>query len=245
MKAIILAAGRGSRLNELTSEKPKCLNIIGGQSLIKWQISVLRAGGVDEIIIVTGYRAEMLEFDGIKTVCNHDWEKTQMVSSLLCAREEFEDGVIVSYSDIIYSSSVVSSLIKKKEDGIVVFDTKWRELWESRFDKPLEDAESFRINEDGLIEDIGQSVASFDDVQGQFVGLMKFPPIILSWIIDMNDRYPDKIRRTDMTTLLQMMVKEGRKLYGMAINGGWCEVDTARDLAVAEKLYFEGALKIE
>ena len=61
MKGIILAAGRGSRLNKLTSNKPKCLNLVAGKPMLEWQIAALKAGGLEEIIIVTGYKSNMLK----------------------------------------------------------------------------------------------------------------------------------------------------------------------------------------
>ena len=60
MKAIILAAGRGSRMKHLTDEKPKCLAKLGGKLLIEWQLEALSAAGINEIAIVTGYKKELL-----------------------------------------------------------------------------------------------------------------------------------------------------------------------------------------
>ena len=60
MKAIILAAGRGSRMNNISLEKPKCLVEIFGQTLLNFQLSAMRKSGIDDIAIVTGYKREML-----------------------------------------------------------------------------------------------------------------------------------------------------------------------------------------
>ena len=60
MKAIILAAGRGSRMKLLTDETPKCLIKLRGKSLLDWQLSALRAAGITDIAIVTGYRRDLL-----------------------------------------------------------------------------------------------------------------------------------------------------------------------------------------
>ena len=61
MKAIILAAGRGSRMCQLTEEQPKCLTKLAGKSLLEWQQEALKATGIQEIVVVGGYRYEDLK----------------------------------------------------------------------------------------------------------------------------------------------------------------------------------------
>ena len=244
MKAIILAAGRGSRLDELTSDKPKCLNKVGESTMLEWQLSALRSGGVDTIIVVTGYKSNRIEEYNVKILKNNRWETTNMVSSLLCASEEFDQPIIVSYSDILYSSEVVSSLCSQEEDAVVVYDLNWRELWEMRFEEPLKDAETFRIDSKGLIQDIGQPASNFRDIQGQYIGLMRFTPHALDWIKKLATKLKYKVDKIDMTTLLRLLIKSGHPICGMAIQGGWCEIDTVDDLKLGNKLYSEGFLKL-
>jgi choline kinase len=107
MRAIILAAGRGSRLKGMTDAQPKCLVELAGQPLLHWQIAALRDAGIDEIALVTGYKSEVLEAKGLPTRHNDDWQNTQMVASMLCARDLMDAPVIVSYSDIVYSADAV------------------------------------------------------------------------------------------------------------------------------------------
>ncbi|MBL7068246.1 MAG: phosphocholine cytidylyltransferase family protein [Candidatus Omnitrophica bacterium] len=243
MKAIILAAGRGSRLSKFTQDKPKCLNSIGRKSILERQIETLKSSGVDEIVAVSGYRAQMLEGYGIRTVHNPEWEKTNMVKSLLCAGNEFNEPVIVSYSDIIYDRDIVSNLVRKKRDAVVVYDLEWKRLWEARFGDPLKDAESFKIDQDGLIKDIGRKVDNIEDIEGQYIGLMRFSAKALSWIVRLAQKAGRKVlNKMYMTTLLHRLIREGYPIYGMPIEGGWCEVDTERDLELANQLYNDGLL---
>jgi choline kinase len=87
MRAIILAAGRGSRIRQLTDDRPKCLVELRGRPLLEWQVEALRGGGAREIGIVTGYRREMLAALGLREFHNPRWQDTNMVSSLECAVE--------------------------------------------------------------------------------------------------------------------------------------------------------------
>ena len=112
MRGIILAAGRGSRINEYTKNHPKCLIKFKNKALLDWQIEAMHKAGVNQISIVTGYKKEFLKLKGLKTFENKNWERTNMVSSLFCAREWLiKDKCIVSYSDIFYLSSAIQLLI--------------------------------------------------------------------------------------------------------------------------------------
>ena len=87
MKAIILAAGRGSRMKNMTNEQPKCLVDLNGKTLLERQLESLKKAGIEDIGIVTGYKHEMLKKYELVEFHNPLWEKTQMVSSLACASE--------------------------------------------------------------------------------------------------------------------------------------------------------------
>ncbi len=76
MKAIILAAGRGSRMKSLTEERPKCLVELAGKALLDWQLEALREAGVSEIAIVTGYKRELLANRGLVEFYNPRWAET-------------------------------------------------------------------------------------------------------------------------------------------------------------------------
>ena len=102
MRAIILAAGRGSRLGHYGKDRPKCLVELGGISLIQRQLATLRSLGIEDIVLVTGYRAEMLALPGTRQILNPRWAETNMVESLFAAASSFAEDFIVSYGDIVY-----------------------------------------------------------------------------------------------------------------------------------------------
>lgn len=103
MRALILAAGRGSRMKKLTEKTPKCLLEVQGKALLDWQIEAIRKAGIEEIAIVTGYERELLVNRGLVEFHNERWSETNMVESLFIADFWRKDGpCIVSYSDLIY-----------------------------------------------------------------------------------------------------------------------------------------------
>ena len=242
MKAIILAAGRGSRLLQMTDGRPKCLVELAGQALLRWQADALMAGGVDQIVVVTGYQQEMVDAQGFPTVHNPAWQTTNMVTSLLCAAAVIDEPVIVSYSDIVYAPKAVELVCASNADLGVAYDRDWLGLWQDRFDEPLSDAETFRIRDDGLLAEIGKKVENLDDVDGQYMGLLRFSPTSMAWIGDIIDSDHSLAGRLDMTALLDRLIAAGHPITGIDATGIWCEIDTQRDLAVAESLVACGKL---
>ena len=233
MRAIILAAGRGSRMKALTSDKPKCLVELRGSSLLERQLEALRGGGVSEIGIVTGYRRELLANRGLVEFHNPRWAETNMVSSLECAGAWLEAGpCIVSYSDIFYSADAVRSLIDCLAPLAVAYDPAWLALWTRRFGDPLLDAETFRLDPSGHLLEIGNKPQRVEEVQGQYMGLLRFTPDAWRTVLDLRSALPLAERdRMHMTGTLQRVIEAGvLPVLGVPYEGEWGEVDSAEDL---------------
>jgi L-glutamine-phosphate cytidylyltransferase len=234
MKAIILAAGRGTRMKALTVEKPKCLVELEGQSLLEKQLIALRGAGIDEIAIVTGYRRELLIPFGLVEFHNPRWNETNMVASLACAGLWLQsEPCLVSYSDIFYSVEAATSLINCHAPLAVTYDSNWLALWTKRFGDPLVDAETFRINSDGMLSEIGQKPKTVHEVEGQYMGLLRFTPQgwdeVQQIRIGLDSGTNDKIHMTDM--LQKIIEKERLKVTAVPYQGEWGEVDSEEDLA--------------
>jgi choline kinase len=233
-RAIILAAGRGSRMEGMTDNSPKCLVELWGRRLLEWQIKALRDAGIKEIAIVTGYCAEALEEFRLTRFHNSRWSETNMVSSLACASEWLKDSVcIVSYSDIYYESIAPISLVEDVHDIAITYDPNWLSIWKKRFDDPLSDAESFRMNEVGTLTEIGQKPKTLEEVQGQYMGLLRFSPAGWAEVMRIRDDLPDIQRdRMHMTGTLQLIIQANRvPVATLPYAGKWAEVDSIRDLA--------------
>ena len=121
MNAIILAAGRGSRLKNLTDEIPKCLIEINKKSLLDRQLEVLNSCNINNIAIVKGYKEEKILDKRIKNYFyNDDWSETNMVHSLKCANELLKNNYnIISYGDIFYEKNIIYKLIDSQDDIVI------------------------------------------------------------------------------------------------------------------------------
>jgi len=234
MKAIILAAGRGSRMKDLTEERPKCLVELRGKALLDWQLEALRAAGISEIAVVTGYKRELLADRGLVEFHNARWAETNMVSSLACAEVWLEaEPCIVSYSDIFYSPTAVQSLMKSTASLAVTYDPNWLDLWTQRFGNPLLDAETFRFTPEGTLAEIGNKPKSVTEVQGQYMGLLRFTPSGWSEVrLVRAGLTPSECDRMHMTGTLQKIIEAGRvAVAAISYIGEWGEVDSEADLA--------------
>lgn len=241
MKAIILAAGRGSRMKNLTEERPKCLVELRGKTLLDWQLEALRAAGITQIAIVTGYKRELLADRGLTEFHNSHWAETNMVSSLACAQEWLQaEPCIVSYSDIFYSPVAVQSLMTSNASLAVTYDPNWLELWTQRFGDPLLDAETFRLTPEHSLAEIGNKPKTVEEVQGQYMGLLRFTPEGWAEVLRIQDA--QSIRERDvlqMTSVLQEVIKAGRVIIVAIPNSHyWGEVDFPFDLDVYRNINF-------
>ena len=112
MKAIIIAAGRGNRMKDLTSNSPKCMLKINGKTIIQTQIDHLRSFGINNISVVKGYLQEKICFPNLTYYLNDNYRKNNILESLFCAEGELCDDVIILYSDIIFERRIVEKLME-------------------------------------------------------------------------------------------------------------------------------------
>ena len=237
MKAIILAAGEGTRLRPYTLDRPKCLVEIDGISLLERQLAVLRSRGVDEIVLVGGYHAEMLEGKAKRLHINPRYAETNMVTTLFCAEEELNGEVVVSYGDIVYAGEILDNLLGSSAEIAVTIDMQWESYWRARNEDPLADAETLRLGEDGRMVEIGQRPRSLDEIEGQYMGLMKFSgqglkqlKIAYRKALQEGTLGPRTVEKAYMTDLLQALIDSGTRVQAVPVSAPWVEVDTVDDL---------------
>ena len=252
-KALILAAGSGSRLMPLTADRPKCLVELGGKALLDWQFESLRSGGVDAVSMVVGYKQEAIRAHaGPKLESlyeNADFATTNMVETLIRARSCLESvpaggTLLLAYGDIVYAPDIVSALLKDPSDISVAVDLEWLKLWSARTENPLLDAETLRMDSQRRLLEIGQKPKTLEEIQAQYLGLVKLSRKGIDVLLASYDRASREIaagrtawgrvtnlQKAYMTDLLQGLVLEGADIRALPIRRGWIEVDTLDDHA--------------
>ncbi len=240
MKAIILAAGRGSRMGHLTDKQPKCMTRLAKKPLLEWQLSSLCDAGCDPIAVVAGYSHHHFDHYNVTKFINARWQETTMVASLLEARSWFRhDTCIISYSDIFYSAATVKALIDGDTSFAISYDPNWKELWEGRFADPLSDAETFHLDAEQYLLEIGKKSDDYSNIQGQYMGLLKITPTAWLQIENFLSQCDERqINTMDMTSLLNQLIQKNVQIKAVPCQGLWGEIDSESDLR-----YFEGMLQ--
>ena len=237
-RAIVIAAGRGSRMRHLTRDRPKALLRIDGRSLIDRQLDHFRALGIDDITVITGYRGEMLQLPGVRTRHNDAWATNNILHSLMYAAPDLGGDVVVSYSDIVYERSVVERLLAAEGDFLAVCDSEWRRAYVGRRDHPLEQAEKV-VFEGDRIRQLGKHLSA-EDAHAEFIGLMRLSAegatILRSTFAELCATHTGRpfqaaarFEAAYLTDMLQELVDRGHELRPVTIEGGWHEIDTIED----------------
>ena len=251
MRALILAAGQGTRLAPLTNDRPKCLVEIGAKSLLDHQLTTMATVGITDVTILTGYRADMIETLGHPTVHNREFASSNMVHTLFCARH-LRDGVtdlIISYGDIVYRPRILEALSSCAAPVCVVTDREWRRYWEIRMDDPLGDAETLKLDGRGSIDELGKKPKDYNDIQGQYIGLIKIRsdqvrPLVEAYEGMDDEALYDGRTRTQMymTSFIQHLIDDDWQVQSVPVSNGWLEVDSYSELMTYRKMYSQGTL---
>lgn len=243
-RAVVLAAGQGTRLRPYTDGRPKCLVELAGRPLLDRQLECLNRCGIDDITLIGGYRSDRLRDWHDRVLVNERFETTNMVESLFCAEAAFDgtDDVLIAYSDIVYETRVLRALLESQAPVSVAVNSAWLALWRERMEDPLSDAETLRIDAAGHIVEIGRKATDYAQIEGQYMGLIKVeartaPALTAAW----SSLGPERSGMY-MTDFLQELTGRGLALTAVVVDGGWLEVDTVDDLAAYEGLAAAGEL---
>ena len=227
IKAVILAAGTGSRLYPLTAGTPKCMVKVGGRPLIDWQLQSIEKIGIKDILVVVGYRKEVIQ----KHLGNRvryreyaDYAKTNNLHTLWHVKDELNTDFICFFSDLIYETSVLEDLKNAVGDFNLVVDTG----------QVLEGTMRVKINRGRLIA-ISDQVPK-DQGSGNFIGISKFSQKGARLLVEQMSKMICGHQKDYYTVALNVLLNEGAAISYIDIkNRLWAEIDTMADLQKAEQ----------
>jgi len=236
MKAIILAAGRGSRMDKHTEEKPKCMVEFKGKPLLQWQFDAIGEAGISEIGIVRGYMKHKISSGYGVYFDNDNWNSTNSVMSLYMADEwlsRYE--CVCTYSDIVFSPDIITKTMGVQSEIALPYNQNWLKLWSLRFENPLEDLEHFQTDPSGVLTKIGGRPGSLDEIMGQYMGIFKLKPNGWSRMkTHINKLDEAEKNKLDITSLLAKMLEYGEEIMCIPTDGFWVEIDSSEDLVAYE-----------
>ena len=256
MKAIVIGAGRGSRLRHLTDELPKTLVPVMGRPMLEWVLEALAAGGFErkDVVFVCGYRQETIRaaYPELTYVENREWESNNILLSLMKAREHLEGGFVSTYADIVYRPDVVRRLVASPHPITLACDTDWRRRYTGRSQHPETDAEKMRAEGERVVE-LSRRIPS-EAAAGEFIGVMRhtregaarflaaFDEVAAGFAGDPDREFREgrSFRKAYLIDLLEHMIRGGVAMHRVDTHGGYMEIDTLEDHALAEAWWAGG-----
>ena len=239
LNVVILAAGRGLRLNKLTQYKPKTLVKLNGKSIFDHLLDNFKYFELKKITSVLGYKKNFFRKYKINKIINKDWKKTNMVYSLFKAKNILEKSdSIICYSDIIFDKKIIKLLLKNtKQDISLPYNANWKKSWKDRYSKPLEDLETFKINKNNILMEIGCKPKKYSDIDGQYMGIFKIKKKAAKKMYTFYKSIRRNIRiKLSMTEFLNLLVnKKILKISVLKSKFEWHEIDTLKDFKVTKK----------
>ena len=239
-KALIVAAGLGSRLKKHTENLPKCMLDFGGKTLLQKQLDAYRNCGVEDIFVIRGYKKEKINYKGLRYFENTDYRNNNILNSIFYAEKIINGNIIIAYSDILFDSSVVQRILNSNHDISVVVDIDWRGYYIGRKDHPVTEAENVIFNSNNEVEKIGKINTSSQEVHGEFIGMIKLSnrgtEIFKEHFNRLKKIYWNKpfqrakiFQKAYLTDFIQELVDIGIKVHCVIIESGWKEIDTVED----------------
>jgi choline kinase len=237
LKGIVLCAGRGARLQPLTDDLPKCLLEFEGRAILGNCLDSFRAAGIEDIVLVTGYRQDLIETflaergdEKVTFVRNERYAETNTAYSLNLALRVMDSGFVLANGDVLYDRAILEDLVAHPAPNCIVVDT----------DIPLDSEEVKVFVQDGRVADIGKNLdprLSF----GEAIGLYKVGPALIG---DLRRIFDDLARRAEFHHFFEKGFQSicaeggtGERAFAVTPTGRrpWVEIDTHEDFAYAQR----------
>jgi choline kinase len=229
MKGIILAAGKGSRLNGTAGEKPKCLVEVGGITLLERQIGVLRRAGLTDIVVVVGCQAERVRTaagPSVTYVDNSRFAETNSLYSLWTARALLYEGFVVLNCDVLFHPALLDDLLTTHHDaGLLI---SYREAGQQYGDEEMK----VKVSR-GLVVDMSKTMDPAE-ADGENLGIVKFGPASAPALVGILDRIVAEGGLRDWAPRAFREFAQKRPLHAIGTRGyPWIEIDFPEDYARA------------
>lgn len=248
MQAIIIGAGRGSRLMPTTADSPKCFAEVGGRRILDWIVRAFRENGIDNITFIGGYRIDCVRdnYPGFAFRHNTAWEHNNILASLLYAEDLMDEPFVCCYSDILFTPKIVSDVLASGADITLGVDTDWLARYAGRTEHPSDDAEKVTV-ESGRVTRVHREIVE-DEAYGEYIGLTKFSA---AGAAALRKSYHDRraafagrpyresqvFEKAYLIHLLQDMIESGQPMAHADTPGGYIEIDTQQDFDYAREFW--------
>lgn len=242
MELIFLAAGKSSRIFKKIN-KHKCLLEINNKPLIEHLIENSRLKQIKNTMIVTGFKSSILKKKlkkfNLKFVNNKDFQKTEMMHSIIMGLKKSKSDVLISYSDIYFNKKVLFNLVKNidKKNIMLPVLNNWKKIWNIRKKNPKIDGETLLIKKNYLLE-IGKKIKNLKEIKYQYMGLIYFPKKYINKIISIYESIENK-KGLHASNFLNILLSKNIKIKVLKHKNchDWYEFDDFQDYENYQKYY--------
>ena len=226
MDALILAAGKGTRLG--LNDSPKCLIEFGTSSLIEYQIKCLNELGIKNIHIITGYFPEKIKSkigDSANYIHNPDFSNTNNICSILCAKNFMSDDFICIYGDLFFDKKILKKCFSSQKDIVLTVEKNLRE-----------ETSRVKIKDDKII--LVNKNINFNEANGNFIGMAKFSKNIINKLFNSIEKTAKNDSQSYYTSAIEDLIQNGTDVHFVTTeNLSWMDIDTPDDLIHAQELF--------
>ena len=251
ISVIIPAAGK----DPVFKEKPKALIDICGKTILERQLESIRKIGLRNIVVIRGFKGEMINQKNIIYYENPDYEKKHSLHSLFTARKSMDNGFILIYSDILFNEEILRSLMQTEGDIVLIVDNSYR-YHKHDIDKKLDlvisktkPSSYYRTLQPSKmleIKRIGKNIEK-KDADYEFIGIAYFSEKgaeILKKVYDdcknknIKDNFHEAIsfEKAGITDIIQEIIDRGFTVNGLEVYKGWIEIHNRKDKEIAEEM---------
>lgn len=257
VQVVIPAAGDGSTIpsfQDILQDRPLALLDINGKSILQRNIEILNNHGLKDIKIIAGYQKEKIKPSSLSScpeslsiIENSKYRQSGIAHSIMCARNQINEKVLVLFSDILFESSILEQLLHREEDIVLVADSCYRELKQNGklldlIEATYAPAIGDRLvhpERENLVKQIGKHIPC-EQATHEFIGMAIFSKKGFSDFRKVYESLEESSHwgkfhdapgffQADLTDVLQEMVERGYKVHTMEIHKGWIEIQDFED----------------
>ena len=229
MQGLILAAGKGTRMGNI--EVPKCLLEINGVPIIKHQINSFKKNGINDIVVVTGYKSEMIHDllnDQVKYVHNSKFNEMNNIYSVWLAIQKLRGDFICVYGDLMFDEEILKKCLEIKSEIGLMVETNTRD---ETMKVKIENEKIVAVN-----KKIGYKTAD-----GNFVGMAKFSKNVLKILFNEIDYLITENIDGYYTLGIENLIKKNVEVGYQVTNGlSWMDIDEEREFEESQKIFRDG-----
>ncbi len=247
MKVIVIAAGSGKRLGKSTENIPKYLLEVNGKTILERQRVVFKKFNINDIIIITGPNKDKFvdrEFTFVEDV---NYQKHDILGSLIVAKKHIKDDVLIVYSDIIFDDLIFKQVIESDADIGIAVDLEWEKSYEFRTEHTKAEAENVLLDKNHNLLEIRKNIQRDGKIIGEFLGILKLSKKGSNVFVKRLDKLEKShsgtfhmapsLEKAYLTDMIQELIDSRIKVTPILVSGKWCEIDTMQDLERAAKLF--------